>query len=117
VLEFVENRQKGTDKKEPDAPPAGTEAGSSMTSWSLDELLNKSDDPEKVYLNAEKIGEGAAGEVFVATHVKSGNKVAIKKMDLNKDNTKLLITEIGIMKTSIHPNIVTYYDTCVSTLS
>lgn len=32
-------------------------------------------------------------------------------MELNKDNTKLLVTEIGIMKTSTHPNIVAYYDT------
>lgn len=57
-----------------------------------------------------KIGEGAAGQVFVATHVKTGNKVAIKKMEINSENIKLLVTEIGIMKTSDHPNIVQYVD-------
>jgi len=31
-------------------------------------------------------------------------------MPLNNQNMKLLITEIGIMKTSIHPNIVQYID-------
>lgn len=37
-------------------------------------------------------------------------KVAIKKMPLNSQNVKLLVTEIGIMKSSIHPNIVQYID-------
>lgn len=31
-------------------------------------------------------------------------------MPLNNQNMKLLVTEIGIMKTSEHPNIVSYYD-------
>lgn len=31
-------------------------------------------------------------------------------MPLNQQNMKLLITEIGIMKTSVHPNIVKYID-------
>lgn len=55
-----------------------------------------------------KIGEGAAGEVFGATNVKTGQKVAIKKMEINNENIKLLVTEIGIMKSSKHPNIVEY---------
>lgn len=78
VLEFVENRAKGGEKK------ADVEEGSTATiaaenndinNWSMDDLLNKSDDPEKVYINAEKIGEGAAGEVFLATHSQTGDKV------------------------------------------
>jgi len=56
----------------------------------------------------KKIGEGAAGEVFLAFD-KSGNKVAVKKMQLNGESLKLLITEISIMKSSSHPNIVNYY--------
>jgi len=31
-------------------------------------------------------------------------------MPLNNQNMKLLVTEIGIMKSSIHPNIVRYYE-------
>lgn len=31
-------------------------------------------------------------------------------MPLNSQNMKLLVTEIGIMKTSSHPNIVKYFD-------
>lgn len=50
----------------------------------------------------------AAGEVFKANHSETGNTVAIKKMILNAQNMKLLITEIGIMKACQHDNIVTY---------
>jgi len=63
-----------------------------------------------IYGDAKKVGEGAAGEVFLATDCRDGQKVAIKKMPLNNQNMKLLVTEIGIMKSSIHPNIVQYID-------
>jgi len=39
--------------------------------------------------------------------------VVIKKMDINGENMKLLITEIGIMKTSHHENIVDYIDSYI----
>jgi len=65
-----------------------------------------------MYSSIRKIGEGAAGEVFVATD-KSSRKVAIKKMALNSESIKLLVTEISIMKTSKHPNIVEYMDAYV----
>jgi serine/threonine protein kinase len=54
----------------------------------------------------------AAGEVFLAFD-KDGNKVAVKKMQLNGESLKLLITEISIMKTSSHPNIVNYFDSYI----
>eukprot|EP01111_Echinosteliopsis_oligospora_P000746 TRINITY_DN1087_c0_g2_i3.p1 TRINITY_DN1087_c0_g2~~TRINITY_DN1087_c0_g2_i3.p1 ORF type:complete len:490 (+),score=171.89 TRINITY_DN1087_c0_g2_i3:318-1787(+) len=73
----------------------------------LADLVSR-DDPTKIYKNMTKIGEGAAGEVFVATNVKTGLKVAVKKMEINNENIKLLVTEIGIMKSSKHPNIVDY---------
>ena len=34
-------------------------------------------------------------------------------MPLNNQNLKLLVTEIGIMKTSLHPNIVKYLDSYI----
>lgn len=63
-----------------------------------------------MYVDPRKVGEGAAGEVFLARHGRTNEQVAIKKMPLNNQNMKLLITEIGIMKTSTHPNIVKYID-------
>jgi len=75
----------------------------------LQELVSK-EDPNALLKDQKKIGEGAAGEVFVARDTRSSEQVAIKKMPLNAQNMKLLITEIGIMKTSLHPNIVSYID-------
>jgi len=76
---------------------------------SLHDLISK-EDPNNIFRDAKKVGEGAAGEVFLATDARNGEKVAIKKMPLNSQNMKLLVTEIGIMKTSNHPNIVKYFD-------
>jgi len=103
----------------------------------IDQLISK-EDPTRIYVDARKIGEGyvrdsrvksnqykvakwlffppslylisAAGEVFSATNSRTGMKVAVKKMALNGESLKLLITEISIMKTSKHPNIVEYVD-------
>jgi len=75
-------------------------------------LISK-DDPKQIYREARKIGEGAAGEVFVATNFKTKLKVAIKKMALNNDSLNLLVTEISIMKTSKHPNIVDYMESYI----
>jgi hypothetical protein len=76
----------------------------------LDELINTSIDPTALYPDLRKIGEGAAGEVFLATDSQTGRRVAIKKMPLTAQNLKLLSTEIQIMKTSKHPNIIEYID-------
>lgn len=75
--------------------------------------LTSTDNPNDLFTNISKIGEGAAGEVFVGTERSSGEKVAIKKMALNAESLSLLVTEISIMKTSAHRNVVKYYDSYV----
>jgi hypothetical protein len=75
----------------------------------LQELCSK-ENPAKMFADFTKIGEGAAGEVFRATDTRTRRVVAVKKMEINPDNVKLLSTEIGIMKTSRHPNIVDYVE-------
>jgi len=80
----------------------------------LNDVVSKAD-PKLLYHSIQKIGEGAAGEVFSAIQ-KDGNKtVAIKQMNLaaQQKNIKLLLTEIDIMKNSNHKNIVHYYDSYV----
>eukprot|EP01103_Thecamoeba_quadrilineata_P006349 TRINITY_DN16076_c0_g1_i1.p1 TRINITY_DN16076_c0_g1~~TRINITY_DN16076_c0_g1_i1.p1 ORF type:complete len:477 (-),score=70.66 TRINITY_DN16076_c0_g1_i1:101-1531(-) len=84
------------------------------TSVTLDELVCK-DDPTVIYSDMRKVGEGAAGEVFLATNSRSSQKVAIKKMALTGDSSKLLVTEILMMKSSKHPNIVDYIESYVVT--
>jgi len=78
---------------------------------SLDSLVSK-EDPNLLYSDFRKIGEGAAGEVFLAFD-KEKRKVAVKKMPISSDNMKLLTTEINIMKTSRHPNIVEYFSSYI----
>jgi len=50
------------------------------------------------------------GEVFVATDVRTLEKVALKKMNLDDNYEEDLITEIQMMQTLKHQNIVDYID-------
>jgi tRNA A-37 threonylcarbamoyl transferase component Bud32 len=91
---------------EPAAAKQQFEMPVSDANLSLEDLVSR-ENPEDIFSDFKKIGEGAAGEVFVA-FTKDRKKVAIKKMSLNSESRKLIVTEINIMKTSHHPNIVTY---------
>eukprot|EP00276_Gloeochaete_wittrockiana_P020736 CAMPEP_0184339368 /NCGR_PEP_ID=MMETSP1089-20130417/8027_1 /TAXON_ID=38269 ORGANISM="Gloeochaete wittrockiana, Strain SAG46.84" /NCGR_SAMPLE_ID=MMETSP1089 /ASSEMBLY_ACC=CAM_ASM_000445 /LENGTH=490 /DNA_ID=CAMNT_0026666555 /DNA_START=42 /DNA_END=1514 /DNA_ORIENTATION=- len=114
VLQFHDNLIRSTAKpgaiqplSVPEAVPLPDE--SSIT---LDQLVSK-DDPTKIFTDARKVGEGAAGEVFLAIDSRSGRRVAIKKMQLSGESLPLLITEISIMRSSSHPNVVKYYDSYI----
>lgn len=100
----------------PNAQPAGTAATTPMptanSAVTLRELVGSSANRD-AYKNPRKIGEGAAGEVFVATNSKTGELVAIKKMPITAENIKLLCTEIEIMKDSTHANIVGYIESFI----
>ncbi|XP_021378467.1 serine/threonine-protein kinase PAK mbt-like isoform X2 [Mizuhopecten yessoensis] len=57
-----------------------------------------------------KIGEGSTGIVCIATQRADGQKVAVKKMDLRKQQRReLLFNEVVIMRDYHHPNIVDMY--------
>jgi len=66
-----------------------------------------------VYQGITKIGEGASGCVFVANDL-SGKKVAVKQIPISSrsgiSNTKLLTTEIAILKSCSHSNVINYID-------
>jgi len=81
-----------------------------VTQTLADLVSNK--DPRKLYKDLTKIGEGAAGEVFSAMS-KDKKKLAVKTMEITKDNHNMLATEVAMMKTSSHPNIVTYFDSFI----
>jgi len=72
--------------------------------------VNKEVDPRDVYDSFDKIGEGAGGEVFICFDIKTKESVAIKKIEISKQNLQLLIAEIYIMKACVHKNIVRFYD-------
>jgi len=111
VLQQYDNIRDGSAPK-----PAGEEDSDdgpvlpkSEMSVSLKDLCSDSSNKD-LYDDMEKIGEGAAGEVFIATSKQRNGPVAVKKMTINHDNVKLLCTEISIMKSSRHPNIVEFID-------
>lgn len=83
------------------------------TKLNLEELVNNIEDPENLYTDLVKIGEGAAGKIYRA-YDDNHRLVAIKKMAIVEDETKeAMATEIYIMKSCKHDNIVDYIDSFI----
>ena len=75
------------------------------------ELIVDPGDPHLKYTNYTLIGEGSTGQVYLSTERETGRQVAIKKMDLTKQQRReLLINEVATMKYYKHPNIVKMYN-------
>ncbi|KAI7819636.1 kinase-like domain-containing protein [Gamsiella multidivaricata] len=87
---------------------------STMTEAEVMEKLRSvvsSGDPSTLYSKIKKVGQGASGSVYVAKHLTTNSKVAIKQMDLSLQPRKeLVVNEILVMKESTNPNIVNYLD-------
>lgn len=67
-------------------------------------------DPNGIYRNLVKIGQGASGGVYTA-YDRGTVPVAIKQMNLEKQPKQdLIINEILVMRESAHPNIVNFKD-------
>jgi len=61
------------------------------------------------YQKDQEVGAGAAGVVSLATHRVTGEKVAVKDIDLSKQTKKdLILMEIKVMKELHHPNLVNF---------
>ncbi|PIO40195.1 hypothetical protein AB205_0072580 [Aquarana catesbeiana] len=68
-------------------------------------------DPRSYLDNFIKIGEGSTGIVCIATIRSSGKLVAVKKMDLRKQQRReLLFNEVVIMRDYQHENVVEMYN-------
>ncbi|CUM45877.1 Serine/threonine-protein kinase STE20 [Debaryomyces fabryi] len=69
-------------------------------------------DPNELYKDLVKIGQGASGGVYIAHDVNHRSQtVAIKQMNLEQQPKKeLIINEILVMKGSKHENIVNFID-------
>ncbi|XP_018599415.1 serine/threonine-protein kinase PAK 5 isoform X2 [Scleropages formosus] len=75
------------------------------------QLVVKPGDPREYLDNFIKIGEGSTGIVCIATEKHSGKQVAVKKMDLRKQQRReLLFNEVVIMRDYHHENVVDMYN-------
>jgi len=97
------------------SPPPDTQA--QPTSLSHEQfraalqMVVSAGDPRQDLENFIKIGEGSTGIVCIATERSSLKQVAVKRMDLRKQQRReLLFNEVVIMRDYHHPNIVEMYD-------
>jgi len=123
---FMRNHEKGRDEsqdrqieEDDDGPVVRRQkSGNGPTvskGLSTPEILAKmrelclAGNPWDFYTCEKELGTGAAGVVSLATHKASGEKVAVKDIDLNKQNKKdLILMEIKVMKELHHPNLVNF---------
>ena len=69
------------------------------------------DDPNQLYRQFNKIGQGASGGVYTAIERATNRCVAIKQMNLEQQPKKdLIVNEILVMRESKHKNIVNFMD-------
>uniref|UniRef100_W5NI37 non-specific serine/threonine protein kinase n=1 Tax=Lepisosteus oculatus TaxID=7918 RepID=W5NI37_LEPOC len=75
------------------------------------QLVVNPGDPREYLDNFIKIGEGSTGIVCIATEKHTGKQVAVKKMDLRKQQRReLLFNEVVIMRDYHHENVVDMYN-------
>ncbi|XP_072776927.1 serine/threonine-protein kinase PAK 4 isoform X2 [Taeniopygia guttata] len=93
------------------APAAGPQRVSHEQFRAALQMVVDPGDPRTYLDNFIKIGEGSTGIVCIATVRGSGKLVAVKKMDLRKQQRReLLFNEVVIMRDHQHENVVEMYN-------
>ena len=63
----------------------------------------------KLWKRGQKLGEGTFGEVYIATHEKTGETAALKKIKLECEDEGVpgtTLREVSLLKELQHPNVV-----------
>jgi hypothetical protein len=74
------------------------------------EEVVSNEDPTKLYVDLQQIGQGAVGLIYQATETKSGRKVAVKEMQLKPSQKESLTSEMVIMKKAKHRCVVEFME-------
>ncbi|XP_038071714.1 serine/threonine-protein kinase PAK mbt-like isoform X2 [Patiria miniata] len=91
--------------------PAGEQRVSHEQFRAALQMVVSQGDPRQHLDHFVKIGEGSTGIVCIATERGTGRQVAVKKMDLRKQQRReLLFNEVVIMRDYKHVNIVEMYN-------
>lgn len=95
-------RQQPAPRPPPDPPKVTHEQFKAALQMVVDQ-----GDPRAYLENFAKIGEGSTGVVCIATEKHSGRRVAVKMMDLRRQQRReLLFNEVVIMRDYQHRNVV-----------
>lgn len=65
----------------------------------------------KLWKRGQKLGEGTFGEVYIATHERTGETAALKKIKLECEDEGVpgtTLREVSLLKELQHPNVVQY---------
>jgi len=108
MLRFQQNRTAADGNE--NAPIVNHAAPKPKRRAGLDDVINKDVSPEDIYESFELLGSGTFGEVYLATNIRSRQKVAIKKMLLTPKREPLFISEINVQRNTEHPNVVKLFD-------
>jgi len=60
----------------------------------LSDLVNSVDNPNEIYEDHVKVGEGATGEVYLAKDKRTKRRIALKKCNLQKTTKKCLFLKL-----------------------
>ena len=91
-----------------EGPPPRMPTRNSMAKHIDKDKLLKTENYKNVYGGLKKLGQGASGIVYGATHRETGRKVALKIAP--KNELTELTNEIGLQSLSQHPNIVEFIE-------
>jgi len=63
---------------------------------------------EEIYALGNELGSGAFSVVFKATHKKTNEVVAIKRVGKEQTDSEEMFNELSVMSQLTHPNLVTF---------
>ncbi|KAJ3449936.1 p21-activated protein kinase [Anaeramoeba flamelloides] len=114
VLEVLKFQDQSTIKGQQLTEEEKNQSQTTNVKRTLNDLISH-EDPNKIFNNLQKIGEGSTGLVYKATHIRTNKVVAVKVMsNIGEQNMKMIQNEIAMMRSCKHKNVVEYVGSFLS---